>query len=462
MVCCEHNVTFGVLKEPHLSFMQTILVVGAGKTSVYLINYLLTEAKRHDWLVIVADNDLNAILDKTNYAPRSEAVVLNITDDNDRRTLVKRADIVISLMPPTLHTLLAKDCLEYNKHLITASYISDEMRALHEEAFNKGLMFMCEMGLDPGIDHMTAHDIILGIQKVAGKIISFRSYTGGLIAPESDDNPWHYKFTWNPMNVVTAGSAGARYLHNGKTVNMDYEDVFAVPGKGPKIDGVGQLVQYPNRDSLHYRQQYELYDTTTFIRGTYRYKGFIKAWNILVQLGLTITDDAVKADTYADWIIEKNAFDKNTPLREQIAAKLNLDVNNDAIDKVEWLGILEPAPITSNKHDSASILLHVLQDKWKMKPEDKDLIVMVHEIEYEHRKNNVTKLTSTMVLKGENMKYSAMAKTVGLPMGILAKLILTDKITAPAGVHIPDMPVVYKPVLAELEHHGIIFKEEIR
>lgn len=460
MVGCFLYITFTAPK-PLIPFMRTILIVGAGKTSVYLIECLLKESTRHNWQVIVADSSLTAIVDKTNDHPRSEAVVLDITNNKKRKELVKRSDIVVSLMPPHLHILLAEDCLNYKKHLITASYVSDDMKALDAKAKEAGVMFMCEMGLDPGIDHMTASDIIMGVQKVAGKIISFRSYAGGLIAPESDDNPWHYKFTWNPMNIVTAGSSGAKYYYKSKTINLNYKDIFASAGRGPKLEGIGTLEHYPNRDSLKYRELYNLTDAATFIRGTYRYKGFIKAWNILVQLGLTDTNDTVTAKDYASWICNKNGFGKEQPLIQQVAQKMNLAEDDEALKAVEWLGIFDNTPIKSDANNSAAILLDVLQPKWAMQPEDKDLIVMVHEIEYEHRNNGTTKLTSTMTLKGENGRYSAMAKTVGLPMAVLTKLVLTGKVKPPTGVHIPDMPAIYRPVLAELENHGIVFKEEI-
>ena len=441
--------------------MQTILVVGAGKTSVYLIDYLLSHAQRARWKVIVADNNLEAIIDKTNKHPSSEAHVLDIHDDKERAKLVSESDIVISLMPPELHTLLAKDCLKYKKHLITSSYISAEMKAMNEEAIEAGVMFMCEMGLDPGIDHMTASQLIYSIQKVAGVITSFKSYTGGLVSSESDTNPWHYKFSWNPRNVVLAGNKGAKYLANGKEVELTYHELFANPKKGAKIDGVGPLVYYPNRDSLDYLAQYDLKEAKTFMRATYRYQGFIKGWNVLVQLGLTDPDDHVKATTYADWVKEKNSFDDKSPLIQQAAKKTGIDTDDATMNMVAWLGIFEEEPIQPRKSNSADILLDILLRKWSMKPEDKDLVIMRHEIEYMHKSNKKTTITSTMTLKGENSKHSAMAKTVGLPMAILAKLIVTKKIKPPVGVHIPNMQAVYRPVLAELSEHGIVFRDEI-
>lgn len=441
--------------------MKKILIVGAGKTSVYLIEYLIDLASRNKWHVVVCDADIDAAKDKIGDSEHASAYELDITNAKAREKHVREADIVISLMPPSLHILLAKDCLKHKKHLITSSYVSPEMKALHEEAEKAGIMFMCEMGLDPGIDHMTAHNIIYSIHKVAGSIKGFKSYTGGLIAPESDDNPWHYKFSWNPMNVVTAGSAGAKYIEKGKTVDLDYMEVFANPGNGFKSPETGKLEHYGNRDSLKYLEEYELPEIETFLRATYRHKDFIKAWNILVQLGLTDTEDSVYADTYPEWIIAKNNFSRETLLKKQVAEKFSLTEDSQYLNMIDWLGIFDDYKISETGKSSAKILLDVLLDKWQMKEEDKDMIVMRHEILYQHRGNGDTNLSCTMVLKGENQKYSAMAKTVGLPMAILTKLLLTEKVKPVPGVQIPNIPAIYKPVLSELEQHGIVFKEEV-
>ncbi len=443
------------------NFMQTILVVGAGKTSVFLIDYLSTHAQRYRWKIIVADSNKDAIIDKINNHPQAEAQVLDIMDGKKRSALVSKSDIVVSLLPPALHILLAKDCLKHKKHLITSSYISAELKELDAEAKQSGLMFMCEMGLDPGIDHMTASQIVHGIQKVAGSIISFKSFTGGLVSSESDTNAWHYKFSWNPRNVVLAGKDGAKYLSNGKIIEVPYNELFAHPKRGAKIEGINPLVYYPNRDSLNYMSLYDLPDVKTFMRATYRFQGFMRGWNVLVQLGLTDENDKVTDNTYAAWICNKNGFDSKKDLAQQVAEKMGIEPDDTPINMVASLGIFDDEPIKPKKNNSADILLDVLLRKWTMKPEDIDLVIMRHELEYVHKSNKRTTLVSTMTLKGQNARYSAMAKTVGLPMAILARLILTNKIKPPKGVCIPNMPSVYRPVLAELSENGITFKEEI-
>lgn len=438
--------------------MQTILVAGAGKSSYYLIHYLLTQAPRHKWKVIVADGNAEAITEKTKGHPSAEVAAIDITNNMSREALVQRADIVISLMPPQLHILLAKDCLKYKKHLITSSYVSDEIRALEKEVKDAGLMFMCEMGLDPGIDHMSASQIIHGVQRVASVITSFKSYCGGLIAPEYDDNPWHYKFTWNPKNVVIAGAGGARYLQNGKETDITYEELFS-NNKKIKVDGIGSLAYYANRDSLNYLGQYDVPEAKTFIRATLRHPSFCKGWDAIIKLDLTDQDESIDTNglTYASWVRSKNHFD-NTDLQQLVAKKLDIAEDDKVIGMLQWLGLFEEKQINAGNLSSADILLQLLLQKWDMKPNEKDMVVMQHEVEYTHKDRKNT-LTSTMVVIGENKEHSAMAKTVGLPMGILAKMVLTQKVTPPTGVHIPNMASVYRPLLTELKHHGISFHE---
>ncbi len=441
--------------------MQTILIAGAGKSSIYLIQYLLTHAPRNKWKVIVADGDENAIADKIKKSPYAEAAVIDISKASDREPLVKRADIVVSLMPPHLHIHLAKDCLKHKKNLITSSYISEEMKEMDKDVKEAGLMFMCEMGLDPGIDHMTANKIIHSIHRVAGTITSFKSYCGGLIAPESDNNPWHYKFSWNPRNVITAGFGGAKYLSGGKIVEVPYEKMFE-HNKKVKVDDLGMLAYYPNRDSLRYLDLYEVPDIKTFLRATLRYPSFCKGWNAIINLGLTNQDDAfdTKGFTYASLLKARTGYKNKVTLQQHIAKRLEVEEDDKVISMLQWLGLFDETSLKPGTCSSADVLLELLLDKWKMASVEKDMVAMQHEIEYLHKDRKI-KLTSTMVIKGENREYSAMAKTVGLPIGILARMVLTKKIKPPTGVIMPIMPSIYRPVLTELTHHDIVFTEEV-
>ena len=441
--------------------MQTILVAGAGKSSIYLIQYLLSHAPRNKWKVIVADGDAQAIAEKIGKNSFAEAAVIDITNAAQREPLVKRASIVVSLMPPNLHIHLAKDCLKHKKNLITSSYISDEMKAMDKAVKEAGLMFMCEMGLDPGIDHMTANKIIHGIHRVSGIITSFKSFCGGLVAPESDDNPWHYKFSWNPRNVITAGFGGAKYLSKGKHVDVPYEKMFE-DNKKITVSGLGSLSYYPNRDSLKYLDTYEVPDVKTFLRATLRHPAFCKGWQALITLGLTDQEDVsdTKGATYASWLKKKTGLTGHKTLQQHIAARLGIGETDKVVSMLQWLGLFDEKPIPAGKLSSADVLHGLLMDRWKMQPHDKDMVVMQHEIEYLHKGKKIN-LTSAMVLKGENSELSAMAKTVGLPIGILARLVMNKKINPPTGVLLPNMPAVYRPVLTELAHYGISFKEEV-
>ncbi|MBS1614504.1 MAG: saccharopine dehydrogenase NADP-binding domain-containing protein [Bacteroidetes bacterium] len=441
--------------------LTNILVAGAGKSTSWLIKFLLDESKSNKWHITVMDGNEAAIAEKIGQHPNATAAPIDIHNVMERQALVRNADLVLSLMPPQLHILLAHDCLQFGKNLITSSYISPEMKELDEAVKAKGLMFMCEMGLDPGIDHMSANQIIHSIQRVAGTVTSFISYCGGLIAPESDDNPWHYKFSWNPRNILEAGKAGAIYLENGNQVQVGYPNMFRkrelieVPGSGP-------LAWYPNRDSLKYLNVYDVPDVHTFLRATFRHPEFCEGWNALVTLGITDSERPMpgsikKLSDLSAWLL---GLQGKQDIRKAVIEKLQLDAQGPVPGMLEWLGLFSNASIPADSATPGDALFKILEEKWAMKPNDKDLVVMQHEVLYEH-KGRTNKLCSTMQLRGENRELTAMAKTVGLPMGVLAKLILKKRITAPQGVLLPGMPSVYKPVLAELAKLGIAFQDNM-
>ncbi|MBL0182935.1 MAG: saccharopine dehydrogenase NADP-binding domain-containing protein [Chitinophagaceae bacterium] len=255
--------------------MKTIVLIGAGKSATVLIDYLIVEAETNEWKFIIADSNRDLILAKTNNSPFAEAVQLDVMNEKQRSKLIEKAHVVISMMPPALHFLIAKDCVEYRKHLLTASYLDDKMKSLQDEINDRKLLFLCEMGLDPGIDHMSAMKIIDAVKAKGGKITSFKSHCGGLVAPESDNNPWHYKISWNPRNIVMAGQSGAVYKENSETKTVKYADLFDVSNK-IIFDGLSDLAFYPNRDSLSYISTYKLPDAATFLRTTLRHIDFLK------------------------------------------------------------------------------------------------------------------------------------------------------------------------------------------
>ena len=408
-----------------------------------MIDYLLAEAPSNNWTIVIADANKEQVLIKTNHSPFATAVQLDITNDEKRSTLVQEADLVISMMPPALHFLVAKDCVEYGKNLLTASYLDAAIKSLKTEIQNKKLLFICEMGLDPGIDHMSAMKIIDDIKSKGAVVTSFKSHCGGLVAPESDDNPWHYKISWNPRNVVLAGKAGAEFKLNNSIQHKEYSQLFDKPAE-VNINGLGSIATYPNRDSLSYIPVYKLESTETFIRTTLRYPAFCTGWNAIVQAGLANEElpvDPVEL-TYEKW-----------------SAPIIPFINQENKQLLEFLGLFDAELVPENAKTSADILQYLVETKLIMQPGDKDMIVMLHEITYELG-GTTTKLESSLIVKGENHLRTAMAKTVGLPLGIAAKLILNATIRL-TGIHIPTIKEIYDPVLKELENHSICFTERL-
>jgi saccharopine dehydrogenase (NADP+, L-glutamate forming) len=432
----------------------TILVIGAGKSATVLIQYLQKKAVENDWYILLADGDLATAQNKWNNASNGHALEIDIENVKERQKLVQKARIVVSMLPASLHFLVAKDCLTYEKPLFTASYVDENMRSIAAEIEAKQLLFLCEMGLDPGIDHMSAMAIIDAVHEKGGKITSFKSHCGGLIAPESDNNPWHYKISWNPKNIILAGKSGAIYLENGTTVTKDYPEIF---DQTPivKVPGIGALAYYPNRNSLSYIDTYHLHGVNDFVRTTLRYPAFCTGWNAIVQLQLTDENcnDLPPNTSIQQWFeghIQKNGLEAtlaDLKKEEKLAAQLN------------YIGLDATTIIPAQYNSNAAILQWILEDKWKLAATDKDLVVMLHEIEYKIG-DRPYKLESSMVLTGEDAIQTAMAKTVGLPlaMGVCAYLKGAIKMT---GLHIPIDKRIYNPILKSLAEEGIIFQETL-
>jgi len=381
------------------------------------------------------------------------------------------------MLPATMHLDVAKECLKQKKHLVTASYVSKQMHELDGEAKKAGVIFLNEIGLDPGIDHLSAMKIIDEVKAKGGKMITFRSYCGGLVAPESNDNPWGYKFTWNPRSVVMAGQSGdsagatAQYLENGKIKYVPYTRLFSNVETIKVSWGSGssplttRFEAYANRDSLSYVDMYGLQDVKNMLRGTLRMPGFCKAWNAFIQLGLT--DDNCKVSdsentTYAG-LIESFLPEGPGNVKKKLAKFLREKDNSPVMKKLDWLGIMKNQKIGLKDSSPAEILLDLLLKKWSLKEKDKDMVVMQHEFEYmaegKSKKAEVKRITSSLVVIGDDQVNTAMSKTVGLPLGISTKLILNGKINL-RGVWVPTVKEIYNPVLAELENFGIHFIEK--
>ena len=441
--------------------VKTILLFGAGKSATVLIDYLLKEAHENDWKIIIADADKNQVLAKTNNSPLAEAVQIDITKGEQRVELVQKADIVISMMPPALHFLVAQDCVAHSKNLLTASYVDDQIRNLQTEIDNKKILFLCEMGLDPGIDHMSAMQMIDAIKAKGGTITSFKSHCGGLVAPESDNNPWHYKISWNPRNIILAGGAGAVYKEDKAIIEKEYYTVFE-NAETVSFPGLTELAWYPNRDSLSYIPLYKLEEADTFIRTTLRYPSFCRGWDYIVNLGLTDTEDhdnIMDCETYADWMERKLYLveDREMELAEYVELYVHEDFHKEILSQFNFLELTANNKLPKAAQCSADILQFIAETKLAMQPHDKDMIVMLHEIEYKVESSKL-KVESWLRVDGTDSMRTAMAKTVGLPLGIAAKLILNGTI-ALAGLHIPTAKEIYEPVLKELELMDIKFTE---
>ena len=439
--------------------MKNILVIGAGRSAITLIKYLLDYSMENNWMITVADFSEELAKEAVAMHKNGRSIFFNVKDEVQREKEIANSSIVISMLPADLHIIVAKDCVRLKKDLVTASYVSSDIAALDESAKESGVLLLNEIGLDPGIDHMSAMRVIDEIKEKKGILTSFKSFCGGLVHPDYDNNPWNYKFTWNPRNVVLAGQGTAQYIDSGKYKYIPYGQLFKRTDT-LNVLNYGQFEAYANRDSLSYREVYKLNDIPTLFRGTLRKPGYSEAWDLFVQMGMT--DDSYEMDVsgmnYSDFF---NSFIdvRNRDIKSYL--KSHFRVSDDVISKVEWLGFFNQINLGLDKGTPAQILQKILESKWLLQKEDKDMIVMQHQFIYEIE-GKEHELHSSFVLLGEDQTYTGMAKTVGLPVGIATKLILNGDIKA-TGVKVPVSKEIYKPVLEELEQYGIRFiEEEIR
>jgi saccharopine dehydrogenase (NAD+, L-glutamate forming) len=442
--------------------MKNILILGAGLSASSLIRYLLQNAEKEQWQLTIVDQNKAEIEEKINGSKYAEAMVFNALDPAERRSEIEKADIVISMLPARFHVDVAKDCIQMKKNLITPSYVSPEMKALNDEAKEAGIIIMNEIGVDPGIDHMSAMRVIDSIRDEGGEMNIFESFTGGLVAPESDDNPWNYKFTWNPRNVVLAGQGGtAQFIQEGLYKYIPYYKLFRRT-EIIDIEGYGRFEGYANRNSLMYRELYGLEGIPTIYRGTLRRVGFSRAWDVFVQLGAT--DDTYTLEgsenmTKRDFINSFLPYNHSDSVELKLRHYVKIDLDDSLWDKLVWLGIFDNKEKIGLKNATpAQMLQKILEEKWELKPDDKDMIVMYHKFVY-LLKGQLKEITSEMVNIGEDQTFTSMSNTVGLPLGICVKKILNETIQL-KGVVIPTHREVYNPILNELEDYGIVFKEK--
>ena len=441
--------------------MKKIVIFGAGRSSTSLIEYLLSIAEEQNLLITLLDYNEELAKSKINNHKFGEAHFIDANNPNERLKFIKESQLVISMLPAHMHLGIVKDAIHEKVHVITPSYVTEEIRSLNADAKNNDVLILNEMGLDPGIDHMSAKKIIDEIENNDGKLTGFESFTGGLVAPESDDNPWNYKFTWNPRNVVLAGQGGAaKFIQEGKYKYIPYNKLFRRT-EIIEIEGYGKFEGYANRDSLRYRSVYGLNEIPTMYRGTLRKIGFCRAWNVFVQLGLTDDSYVIEGSenmTNRDFINSFLAYNPHDSVELKLRHYLGIEQDDYIWEKLVWLGLFEDKKIGLKNATPAQILQKILQNKWSLREEDKDMIVMWHKFNFS-QKGVDKEIRSHMVYIGKDSQFTAMSDTVGLPLGIAAKLLLSGKIKG-RGVKLPIEREIYLPVLSELEQLGITFEEK--
>jgi len=441
---------------------KQILVIGAGRSTSSLIKYLLDHSFINNYTVTVADIDINLAQQKVNNHPNGKAIKFDIEDKQLKNECIKSSDIIISMLPASLHLIVAKTCLKHKKHLLTASYISEDLKKLDSEVKEAGLVFMNEIGLDPGIDHMSAMYIIDKLRDEGNEVVLFESFCGGLVAPESDTNLWNYKFTWNPRNVVISGQGGAaKFLQEGQYKYIPYNKLFRRT-EFIEIEKYGKFEVYANRDSLKYKEIYGLDNILTLYRGTIRRVGFSRAWDMFVQLGMTddsyILDNSEKLSN-RDFVNLFLPFHPTDSVEIKLRHQLKIDQDDIMWEKLVELDLFNPKKIIGVKNATPAILLEaILSEKWKLAPNDIDMVLMYHKIGYKTPTNELKQIDSKLVVLGENQTFTSMAKTVGLPIAIAAIQVLKGEIQT-TGIQLPITKNIYGPILKELEGNDIVFSE---
>jgi len=435
--------------------MKKVLILGAGLVTRPHVEYLLNVPDFH---VTVASRTVSKAQALIGDRANGTAVSLDVSDEAKLRDLIAQSDLAVSMLPYAHHPLVARHCIAHKKHMVTTSYVSDAMQKMDGDARQAGVLILNEIGVDPGIDHMSAMQVIHRVQNDGGQIVSFKSNTGGLPAPEASTNPLGYKFSWSPRGVLMAGKNDARWRENGQEVNVPGEELFDHYWLLP-IEGLGDLECYPNRNSLPYLDIYSIPDASTMFRGTLRYPGWCQTIRKLVV---------------ANWLDEKTidlaglTFGKltakllGTPgknVRQEAMERLGLKEGSPALRNIEWLGLLADAPLPLAQGSPLDVLVAHMLSKMQYAEGERDMLVMQHEFIAQYPKRR-TRITATMIDYGIPHGDTSMSRTVGLPAAIAVRMILQGQITL-TGVHRPVMPEVYEPVMAELQELGIGFDEKI-
>jgi len=436
--------------------MKKVLILGAGLVAKPLVRYLLDQP---DFKVEVASRTVSKAVKLIDNHPDGEAKELNLKDEEGLKNEVADSDLVISMVPYGFHPKVAKYCIDFGKHMVTTSYVSEVMQNLDEQAKKANILILNEVGLDPGIDHMEAMRIIHEVEEKGGKIQSFTSYCGGLPAPEANTNPFGYKFSWSPIGVLLAGKNSAQYQKDGQQIFIPAEDLFKDPSI-INIEGLGEFEGYPNRNSLPYIQLYGIQSADTMLRGTLRNKGWCSTMKKMVDLGI-LDEEEKEWDglTYKDFIRRLMANPAEEDIQKALSAHLGIEEDSDIIKRFEWLGLLSDESIPVSKGSALDILGARMLEKLQYEEGERDMIILQHQFIASYPGGNKEKITSTLIDYGIPHGDSSMARTVGLPAAIATRLILEGKIEM-TGVHIPVIPEIYVPILQELKEMDIAFSEK--
>jgi saccharopine dehydrogenase (NADP+, L-glutamate forming)/spermidine synthase len=436
---------------------KRILILGAGMVSPPLVSYLLENT---DHVLTVADQDEKRPEKLLANTSRGRALGLDIAETAALEREISTTDLVISLLPSPFHPQVAAACISAGKDLLTASYAGEPMRALEAEAQAAGISILCELGLDPGLDHMEAMRVIHEIESQGGRVLSFISYCGGLPAPEANTNPLGYKFSWSPLGVLLASRSSARYLQDGSEIEILPENLFLDPVHIP-IEGIGEFHGYPNRDSLPYRELYGIPGSKTLLRGTLRYPGWCEFMLSASRLGLL--DDS-KRDwsgfTYRSFLGSLLGITSGDDVAASAASYLNLPHSAPALQCLEWLGFYQDEILPVKQGSALEVLAGRMQEKMQYARGERDMIILRHEFLAETQEGVLKKVTSTLVDYGIPGGDSAMARTVGLPLAVAAKLMLQEN-DWPRGICIPVLPQIYQPILKELQKFDIHFTSAV-
>ena len=440
--------------------MDRILLIGAGRSAYYCVDYLAKQAEEEGWQLTVADSSADNLADIAGHNSNITTQTLDLDNSAQRQEAIATHDVVISLAPPYFHPFIARDCLDQQSHFLTASYLTADLEAMHKEAEEKGLLFLTELGLDPGLDHLSAQQAIDDLKTNGAKIKGFYSYTGGLVAPKSDNNPWRYKISWNPLNVVRTGNEGAHFFKNGKQKLVPYQQLFKRT-TAINVPDYGTFEAYYNRNSLRYAKRYGLQNAETVIRGTLRWKGFCASWDLLVQTGLTEHRDQLQLEgrtlsDFTNMFLPEPSYPEQT-LETRWADLLGVWPTDEAFQRLVWLGLTSDDPVPIAYGTPAEVLKNLLVKKIGMEAGDRDLVLMVHYFDFEINGERRTR-KSYLTLEGKTQQKTAMAKTVGLPLAIGTRLVMEGQLDI-KGVHLPMKADIYEPILEELKRYGIIFRE---